>query len=233
MPACERWAADTGCSPEKASKEIIPKIVRPGTQAKVVRKWIEGLPPRTLSLLLPNQVMVAYDSASGQVLKAWKSALVNQTPSLDSRSQNQVYGQGAGNCRGRWYRSWKGMNLIFYTTKRREIPCSFPHWLMGSVKTSLSLPRAQIPSPCLYTRTPFPFLMKTILPSLTFLLFTSLVLCSNPCNGYKVVTVPLPRGAVSVLGLCHKPDGTLAIATWEGEVWESKDAKCGPSLPRI
>ena len=35
-------------------------------------------------------------------------------------------------------------------------------------------------------------------------------------------TVPLPRGAVSVLGICHKPDGTLAIATWEGEVWERK-----------
>ena len=40
--------------------------------------------------------------------------------------------------------------------------------------------------------------------------------------GYKLVTVPLPRGAVSVLGLCHKPDGTLAITTWEGEVWEYK-----------
>jgi hypothetical protein len=53
---------------------MFPKIVRPGTEAKVVRKWIEGLPPRTLLVLLPNQVMVAYDSASGQVLKAWKSA---------------------------------------------------------------------------------------------------------------------------------------------------------------
>ena len=71
-----------------------PKIVRPGTEAKVVRKWIEGLPPRTLLVLLPNQVMVAYDSASGQVLKAWKSALINQTPSLDSRSQNQSEAKG-------------------------------------------------------------------------------------------------------------------------------------------
>ena len=71
-----------------------PKIVRPGTEAKVVRKWIEGLPPRTLLVLLPNQVMVAYDSASGQVLKAWKSALVNQTPSLDSRSQNESVAKG-------------------------------------------------------------------------------------------------------------------------------------------
>ena len=25
-----------------------------------------------------------------------------------------------------------------------------------------------------------------------------------------------------MLGLCHKPDGTLAIVTWEGEVWEYK-----------
>jgi len=71
-----------------------PKIVRPGAEAKVVRKWIEGLPPRTLLVLLPNQVMVAYDSASGQILKAWKSALVNQTPSLDSRSQKESVAKG-------------------------------------------------------------------------------------------------------------------------------------------
>ncbi|MDA7915967.1 DUF1080 domain-containing protein [Verrucomicrobia bacterium] len=38
--------------------------------------------------------------------------------------------------------------------------------------------------------------------------------------GYRLVTVPLPKGAVTVLGLCHQPDGTLAIVTWEGEVWE-------------
>ena len=72
----------------------VPKIIRPGPQAKVIRKWIEGLPPRTLLVLLPNQVMVAYDSASGQILKAWKSALVNQTPSLDSRSQKQSAAKG-------------------------------------------------------------------------------------------------------------------------------------------
>ena len=71
-----------------------PKIVRPGANAKVVRKWISGLPPRTLLVLLPNKVMVAYDSASGQILKAWKSALVNQTPSLDNRSQNQSLAKG-------------------------------------------------------------------------------------------------------------------------------------------
>jgi hypothetical protein len=64
--------------------------------------------------------------------------------------------------------------------------------------------------------------MKTIFSSLFLLLFTSLAFAQIPA-GYKVETVPLPRGAVSVLGICHKPDGTLAIATWEGEVWERKD----------
>ena len=78
----------------KSLEGNIPKIIRPGQQAKVIRKWIEGLPPRTLLVLLPNQVMVAYDSASGQILKAWKSALVNQTPSLDNRSQNQSVAKG-------------------------------------------------------------------------------------------------------------------------------------------
>jgi hypothetical protein len=78
----------------KSLEGNVPKIIRPGPQAKVIRKWIEGLPPRTLLVLLPNQVMVAYDSASGQILKAWKSALVNQTPSLDSRSQKESAAKG-------------------------------------------------------------------------------------------------------------------------------------------
>ncbi len=63
--------------------------------------------------------------------------------------------------------------------------------------------------------------MKTIFQVLPLLLST-LAFAQIPA-GYKVETVPLPRGAVSVLGLCHKPDGTLAIATWEGEVWERRD----------
>ncbi len=41
--------------------------------------------------------------------------------------------------------------------------------------------------------------------------------------GYKLETVELPKGALTILGLCHKPDGTLAVATWEGEVWEYKN----------
>ena len=50
-------------------------------------------------------------------------------------------------------------------------------------------------------------------------------------DGYKIQSIPLPRGSVSVLGLCHKPDGTLAICTWEGEVWERKK-KFGPNSPK-
>lgn len=65
----------------------IPVVIkaRPG-QALVVRKWIDGLPPRALLCLLPNSVIVAYDSETGQVLKAWHSAEINQTPSLPDRS---------------------------------------------------------------------------------------------------------------------------------------------------
>ena len=58
--------------------------------------------------------------------------------------------------------------------------------------------------------------------TLFILLFSLCIANAQIPDGYKVVTIPLPRGAVSVLGLCHKPDGTLAIATWEGEVWERK-----------
>jgi hypothetical protein len=64
--------------------------------------------------------------------------------------------------------------------------------------------------------------MKTISQVISLLLFWSITYAQIPA-GFKVETVPLPRGAVSVLGLCHKPDGTLAIATWEGEVWERKN----------
>ena len=102
----------------KSLEGNIPKIIRPGQQAKVIRKWIDGLPPRTLLLLLPNQVMVAYDSASGQILKAWKSALVNQTPSLDNRSQNQSVAKGqeiAG--AGGTVLKGKEFNLLHYETK--------------------------------------------------------------------------------------------------------------------
>ena len=80
-----RWQTLTGRSLEGNA----PKIIRPGSQAKVVRKWIDGLPPRTLLLLLPNEVMLAYDAESGKILKGWEASLVDQTPSLDSRSQMQ------------------------------------------------------------------------------------------------------------------------------------------------
>lgn len=73
----------------KSLEGNVPKVVRAGQQAKVIRKWIDGLPPRTLLLLLPNKVLLAYDSASGQIVKGWRDAYVDQTPSLDNRSQNQ------------------------------------------------------------------------------------------------------------------------------------------------
>jgi outer membrane lipoprotein-sorting protein len=65
----------------------VPKVLRARPEARVVRKWIDGLPPRTLLCILPNNVIVAYNPVNNQVLKAWHSANVNQTPSLDARSQ--------------------------------------------------------------------------------------------------------------------------------------------------
>ena len=73
----------------KSLEGSVPKVVRSGQKAKVIRKWIDGLPPRTLLLLLPNQVLLAYDSTSGKIVKGWESAFINQTPSLDSRSQKK------------------------------------------------------------------------------------------------------------------------------------------------
>ncbi len=100
----------------------VPKIIRPGPQAKVIRKWIEGLPPRTLLVLLPNRVMVAYDSASGQIVKAWKSALVNQTPSLDSRSQKESIAKGE-EIPGATSIVLKGneFNLLYYETRGESV----------------------------------------------------------------------------------------------------------------
>ena len=59
--------------------------------------------------------------------------------------------------------------------------------------------------------------------SVLFLFLSLSILTGQVPDGYKIVSVTLPRGSVSVLGLCHKPDGTLAICTWEGEVWERKN----------
>ena len=63
--------------------------------------------------------------------------------------------------------------------------------------------------------------MKIQLFIVGFILFFTSLRAQIPA-GYKIVNVPLPRGSVSVLGLCHKPDDTLAICTWDGEVWERK-----------
>jgi hypothetical protein len=65
----------------------IPKVIVAGPEAKVVRKWIKDLPPRALLCLLPNKVIVAFNTTDGTVLKAWHSAEINQTPSLPDRSQ--------------------------------------------------------------------------------------------------------------------------------------------------
>ncbi|WDE99371.1 c-type cytochrome [Lentisphaera profundi] len=65
-----------------------PKVVRASGEAKVLRKYIHGISPRTLLCLLPNKVMVAYNPYQGKVEAVWKNALLDQTPSLNSRSAN-------------------------------------------------------------------------------------------------------------------------------------------------
>ncbi len=64
-----------------------------------------------------------------------------------------------------------------------------------------------------------PLRMTRLLPLLIALSIAATAAAQIPA-GYRLVDVPLPPGAVTVLGLCHKPDGTLAIVTWEGAVWE-------------
>jgi hypothetical protein len=73
----------------------IPKIIVAGTEAKIVRKWIKDLPPRALLCLLPNKVIVAYNTVDGSILNAWHSAEINQTPSLPDRSQKPSEIKGA------------------------------------------------------------------------------------------------------------------------------------------
>ena len=89
----QKLAVNTGCSPEKSGRKCSQNYP-PRPSGKSDPQMDRRTAPRTLLVLLPNQVMVAYDSASGQILKAWKSALVNQTPSLDSRSQKQSAAKG-------------------------------------------------------------------------------------------------------------------------------------------
>jgi hypothetical protein len=65
-----------------------PKVVRASPQAKVLRKYIHGISPRTLLCFLPNKVIVAYNPYQGKVEAVWKNALLDQTPSLNARSAN-------------------------------------------------------------------------------------------------------------------------------------------------
>lgn len=59
-----------------------------------------------------------------------------------------------------------------------------------------------------------------------------LLLCLTPYGfsalpeGYQLKTISLPDGgSASVLGICQKDDETMAVCTWEGEVWEYKNEK--------
>jgi len=56
-------------------------------KAQVIRKGVFNLPPRTLLCLLPNKILVAFDPETGQILKAWKEAHIDQSPSLPDRSK--------------------------------------------------------------------------------------------------------------------------------------------------
>ena len=66
-----------------------PKVIVAGPVAKIERKWIKNLPPRAILCLLPNKVIVAFNTVDGSVLDAWHSAEIDQTPSLTDRSQQQ------------------------------------------------------------------------------------------------------------------------------------------------
>lgn len=66
--------------------------------------------------------------------------------------------------------------------------------------------------------------MKSFITLILSLLVASQLVAQIPA-GYTLETVPLPVKTATVLGLCHKPDGTLAIVSWEGQVWEYKDKK--------
>jgi len=84
----------------------IPKIIKARPEmAQVIRKWIDGLPPRVLLCLMPNEVIVAFHPVDGRVLKAWHSAEINQTPSLPDRSAKPSEIRGeliSGEASGGW-----------------------------------------------------------------------------------------------------------------------------------
>jgi hypothetical protein len=49
-----------------------PKVIAAGPVAKIERKWIKDLPPRAILCLLPNKVIVAFNTVDGSVLDAWQ-----------------------------------------------------------------------------------------------------------------------------------------------------------------
>lgn len=65
--------------------------------------------------------------------------------------------------------------------------------------------------------------MKKLILSLS-ILSSSFALAGIPA-GYSLKSVPLPKGAATVLGVCSKNKDTIAIATWEGQIWEYTNGK--------
>ena len=57
---------------------------------------------------------------------------------------------------------------------------------------------------------------------ITLLLLPISCLLAGVPDGYKIDTIALPKGAISLLGVCQKDADTIAICTWEGQVWEYK-----------
>ena len=65
--------------------------------------------------------------------------------------------------------------------------------------------------------------MRLIIASI--LTLTSYAFSGIP-EGYLIKTIKLPDGgAASTLGICQKDTETMAVSTWEGEVWELKNNK--------
>jgi hypothetical protein len=148
----------------------IPVIIKAAPVAKVVRKWIDGLPPRALLCLLPNAVIVAYDPESGAVLRAWHSAEINQTPSLPDRSAkpSEIRGQPIADSAKRLL---VPRRLASCVTRARAIPCGSFRWQVGPRKPSASHPKARSPSksppnlPLLPFRDPHRFTFRRWHPS--------------------------------------------------------------------
>ena len=54
-----------------------PKVITAGTRAKVIRKNIQGLSPRSVIAVLPNKVILAINTEHAGLEKAWHSAKID------------------------------------------------------------------------------------------------------------------------------------------------------------